>query len=316
MEEQLALGVDIGGTKIAFALVDAEGQVHAEKRIPTEAEAGAQHLLSRLNTGIKHFIAEAGQAVLGVGIGLPGYVNAAQGIVREAVNLGWHEVALAQAVQSQVALPVYIQNDCNAAALGEVVFGAARDCRDAVYIAIGTGLGVGIIANGQIITGSSGAAGEIGHIALTANGRSCRCGLRGCPEAYVSGVGLLAGFAEHAPHFPQSPLAARADVTPHDVLLAARAGDPLAVAVLDEAFAQFTQVIVFCAGLLNPQLFILGGGLGLALAQDWLPRIQSHLIQHTLPIASQGVRFAAAQLKSPAIGAAALVWKAVETAHK
>ncbi len=309
MTAALALGIDIGGTKIAYALVDAQGHTHATQRIPTNAAAGQQQVIANLLAGVEELLAQAHKPVAGIGVGVPGYVDPDAGIVHLAVNLGWHAVPLAQILRERFALPISVHKDANAAALGEITFGAAQGCRNAVCIAIGTGLGIGLVVDGAVVTGSRGAAGELAHTALTHGGRACACGLRGCPEAYISGVGLLAGLREHAAHYPDSALAQQPEPMPADILKAGEQGDTLAQQVLDEAFAQLAQILVWCAGLLNPERFVIGGGLGLALA-GWLPRLEAHLHQHTQPAAHEQVRVVASRLESNALGAAALVWHA------
>src|SRR5262249_22783617 len=154
-------------------------------------------------------------------------------------------------------------------------FGAARGYKDVVLVAVGTGLGVGAVVGGQIIIGANHLATDIGHLALNPAGRQCRCGLRGCAEMYVSGVGLLAGVREHRSHYRQSPLAYADGLSTTTILQAARDGDALARAVLDEAAEWLGMIFTYCAVMLNPALFVFGGGLGLAAADLLLERAES-----------------------------------------
>src|SRR5690554_3306764 len=200
----LALGVDIGGTKIDLVLADASGTIRAEQRVATDAHEGPGAVLDRVAGGIQRLLAQADGPLAGIGIGCPGQVDPASGVVRTAVNLGWTEVALRDEVARRLAqeLPIRVDNDVNAAALGERYFGAAPGCQDLVYLAVGTGLGGGALVNGRIVNGSTGTAMEVGHLSFDPAGRPCRCGQRGCAEMYVSGIGLMAGVEAHRADYP------------------------------------------------------------------------------------------------------------------
>lgn len=313
--DPLAIGVDIGGTKIALALVARSGAVLAERRLPTRPDEGVAAALDVIALGIESLRSEAPGTVVGVGIGCPGHVDPATGMVHYAVNLGWEDVSLRDGVQARLgdALPVWAHKDTNAAALGELFFGAARGCRDVIYLAIGTGLGGAAIVGGRLATGLNAYAMEVGHLVLVPHGRACRCGLRGCAEIYVSGVGLLAGVREWAPSYPESPLARRIDaISTHDIVAAFMAGDPLAAAVMDEAARTLGTVMSTCASLLNPERFILGGGLGHASASFWIERGGEVFRAQVLPAAREGVSIVESTVPSSAVGASALVWHAHE----
>ncbi len=301
-----AVGVDIGGTKIAFALVGEDGEILAEQRLPTRAEV--ETLVDDLAAGIGALCANTAHRILGIGVGVPGYVDARRGVVLEAVNLGWRDVPLADLLGRRLSgsLPIQVQKDANAAVMGEYVFGAARGSHSAALIAIGTGLGLGLMVNGALVTGVGGAAGEIGHIGLDPGGRVCACGLRGCPESVISGVGLLAGAQHHRERFIESPLN-RDDLTTQHILSAWQAGDALACLVLDEAFAQMALLSLWCIGLLNPDRLIIGGGLGLALADRLLPYLEQQIAQRTHAAARSGLTIVRSQVASSAVGAAALI---------
>lgn len=310
--DHLAVGVDIGGTKIALALVDRSGAVLAEQQFPTRPE-DVPAALDRIARGVEALRAQAPAPVAGVGIGCPGHVDPETGIVHYAVNLGWVDVPLGEGVRQRLGgdLPVWVQKDTNAAALGELTFGAARGCRDVVYLAIGTGLGGAAIVNGRLASGLNAYAMEVGHLVLIPNGRLCNCGLRGCAEIYVSGVGLLAGVREHAADHPDSPLAQQGDtLSTHDILAAWERGDPLAGAVMEQAAITLGTVMSTCASLLNPERFILGGGLGHAAARFWIERGGEVFRAQVLPAAREGVTIVESTVPSSAVGASALVWHA------
>lgn len=307
----LALGVDIGGTKIAFALVDRSGHVHVEHRIPTLPAEGVSAVFDRMADGARTVLRQADQPVVGIGVGSPGIINPVSGVCQHSVNLGWTDVPIRDELRRRLALdvPVVVHHDTNAGAVGEWVFGAARGEAHFVYLAIGTGLGMGAVIENRLLLGRNFMAMEFGHVSLDPNGRLCPCGTRGCGEMYISGVGLLAGFRDHAPHFPDSPLAHQPDTTVNDIVAALYAGDPLALAIGNEAADKLTAISAYCAGILSPGLFIIGGGLGLAL-YDWLlPRLEDGVRTRTLPGTHDHLRFARSQVTASAAGAAALVWQ-------
>ncbi len=310
--KRVAIGVDVGGTKIAFALIDDQGHSLATHRLPTEAEHGSERVLAHIVEGIAHLLVLAPEPVVGIGIGSPGQVDPTSGCVRNAVNLGWERIDLRAEVRKRLThdIPVYIEKDANAAALGEMYFGAARGSHDFVLIAIGTGLGGGAVIGGEVVSGGNANAMEIGHLGLEANGRLCRCGLRGCPEMYVSGVGMAAGIEAHREAFPDSPLARLKDVSTTNILEAARAGDGLALKVLDEAAHWLGTVMVTCGALINPTLYVIGGGLGHAAANFLMEPAAASFKQRTLPATHENVRLVESQVKSSAVGAGCLVWHA------
>lgn len=313
-DEPLAIGVDIGGTKIALALVNRSGAVLAERRLPTHPRDGADAALDRIAQAVEALQAGAPGRVRGVGIGCPGHVDPAHGVLRYAVNLGWVDAPLRAGLRQRLAekLPIWVQKDTNAAALGELTFGAAIGCWDVVYLAVGTGLGGAAIVGGALASGLNAYAMEVGHMVLRPHGRQCTCGMRGCAEMYVSGVGLRAGVRESAGAFPASPLSqAGAEVSAHTVVDAFEAGDPLAVTVMEQAAEVLGTVMSTCASLLNPARFVLGGGLGHAAAPFWIERAGAVFRAQVLPPAREGVSIVESGVASSAVGASALVWQGV-----
>ncbi len=197
-----AIGVDIGGTKIAFALVNRDGRVLDKYQLPTNAAKGSKAVVDAVAAGVQLLKRRSAAPVLGVGVGVPGFVDREQGIVRDAVNLGWREMPLGRELKAATGLSVTVQNDVNALLEGELRFGAAQGCKTVALAAVGTGLGGALAVDGVVVNGATGSAGEIGHMAIMPPRRQCRCGLYGCVEAYLSGVGLGNGIAEHAHEYP------------------------------------------------------------------------------------------------------------------
>ncbi len=305
-----AIGIDLGATEIAAALVERSGRSLASRQALTQAADGAADVIERIAALAAELGALAPAPVLGVGIGSPGQVDALQGVVRNAVNLGWEEVFLAREVSARLdSLPVWIQKDANASALGEYYFGAARGCDDFVYLGVGSGLGGGVLANGQLVAGAAFNAAELGHLSLDPGGWRCACSNLGCAETVVSGPGLarlaraLAERGEAA-----SPLADPPDLNPALILAAAYHGDPLALRALEEQGRWLGIIAAMCVALLNPARLVIGGGLGIAAYELLLPGVQAELQRRTLPGSRASLQILPSQVESSAVGAACLVW--------
>jgi len=263
-----AVGVDLGGTKIHTVVATPEGEVLGEDRRPTDAAEGPDAVLGRLIASIRRALASAGPPsgeIAGAGISSPGPCDPRRGVVTNAPNLpGWHEIPIARIVSEQLGVPALLENDANAACYGEFRFGAGRGHQHIVYVTLGTGIGGGIIIDGKIYEGASGAAGEVGHIIIDQDGPPCNCGGRGCLEALASGP-AIARAAQAAVEAGRSPalaqLAAGASLTPELVLQAAEAGDATAREVIERAGYQLGLGLVGLLNVFDPQALILGGGL-------------------------------------------------------
>lgn len=310
----LAIGIDLGATKVAGALVNEQGEILAEGRAPTQAKAGVEPVVARIAQVVGELLARAnGEPVLGVGIGTPGLVDGAAGIVRNAVNLGWTEVLLAQEAQAAIAdqthraLSVWVENDANSQAVGELIFGAGRGLESFALLAIGTGLGGGIIANRRLIAGATYTAAEVGHLSFDPNGRPCACGLYGCVETVVSGPGLVKTTQEFRAQGVQSILSAQFQA--EDVVIAARSGDALALAALAETARWLGMALAAYTALLNPAAIIIGGGLGHSAFDLLIPTARIELARRALPQSHEQLQIVPAQVMSSAVGAAALVWQ-------
>ncbi len=320
----LAIGIDLGATKVAGALVNEQGQTVAEARALTDPKAGVEQVVTRIAEVVGNLLAQQaalGQAIdgiMGVGIGTPGLVDGKAGVVRNAVNLGWTEVLLAQqateaiAIHTKTPLPVWIENDANSQAVGEFIFGAGRGVESFALVAIGTGLGGGIIANRQLIAGATYTAAEMGHLSFDPDGRPCVCGLRGCVETVVSGPGLVKTMHELLAQ--QRSATAQQSALPsefqaEDVVAAARNGDTLAVAALAETARWLGMALAAYVALLNPARIIIGGGLGLSTFDLLIPAARTELARRALPQSHEHLQIVPAQVTSSAVGAAALVWQ-------
>lgn len=310
MSEQVAIGVDIGGTKIAFALVSRAGEALLTYRLSTPVSKGPDAVFVQVVKGVLHLIDQTEHEVVGIGIGSPGHLNPKTGIVHNATNLYWNEIALIAGVRKALPLdiPLWLQKDANAALLAEVLFGAAQGYRDVVLLTIGTGLGGGALVEGMLVNGADNSGMEIGHMPLNPNGRMCNCGMRGCPETLVSGVGLLAGVKAYLSAYPASMLASVDPITTESIIEAFAKGDPLAVRVMEEATDELASVMIACMGILNPALFVIGGGLGHAVYDYFSTRTKEKLQIRTRREIHQRVPIVESQVRHSAIGPACLVW--------
>jgi glucokinase len=190
-KNDITLGIDIGGTNTVFGFVDRTGQCIANSSIQTNAHQSAEIYFERLQDKIRELEAalQGKYVIKGIGVGAPN-ANYLKGTIEHPPNLSWTTVNVVAELQKFFDLPVSITNDANAAALGEMLFGAAKGMKNFIVITLGTGLGSGIVANGELIIGSDGMAGEIGHTNVDPAGRDCGCGRRGCLEAYASATGI------------------------------------------------------------------------------------------------------------------------------
>jgi glucokinase len=270
MERLYVIGVDVGGTNSDFAVVDARGTILHRGTIKTTGYSVAGDYVNALCGAIDKLIKDTGfeDKILAVGIGVPNgnYYN---GIIEFAANIPWATkgpVPLAQMITDKINLPCTLTNDANAAAIGEMTYGAARGMKDFILITLGTGVGSGIVSNGQLIAGHNGFAGELGHVCIQRyNGRPCGCGRTGCLETYTSATGVAHSAREilELKNDQYSLLKEINDrpITSKDVFDAAQKGDKIAMEIfnftgrkLGEAFANF---IAF----LSPEAIILFGGL-------------------------------------------------------
>ncbi|MCP4358369.1 MAG: ROK family protein [Chloroflexi bacterium] len=309
--ELLAIGVDVGATKIAAALVSRRGEVQATSRRPTNRQQGTAVVMDTIVTMVNELLVQGDTAVTGIGIGSPGLVDPEAGIVREAVNLDWLDIPLAANIQSRLDndLPVYIHRDAYAEVLGEAYFGAGQGCRNFVYLGIGSGLGGGIIVNGQLVTGMNNHASEIGHLSLDPHGRLCNCGLHGCAETVVSGTGVVNQARDllTSDRYPTT-LTDSADLTSRQIIVAAERGDSLAAAVIQKTACWLGQIIAMYAIILNSQRIVIGGGFGKEAFNLLLPGVRDVLRQQVLRSNQESLEIVPSKLASSAIGASCLVW--------
>lgn len=305
---RLALGLDIGGTKLAAGLVTADGDVRAFATVPTRVTEGPERVVRRLCALAADVLTDVTE-VRGVGIGCCGPVNAHTGVVYSPPNLtGWRDVPLADLVSATLDLPVYVENDATAATVGEWRFGAGRGATDMVYLTISTGVGGGVVAGGTVLRGSSGNGGEPGHVVVVPDGRRCGCGSAGCLEAYVSGTAIANRARERLAAGEPSVLADVPALTAEVVATAAGAGDHLAGQVWRETTDLLGSAVVGFVNLFEPQLVVLGGGVTRTGEQLLAPvRARVRALAMRPAAAAVQVRSATLGARVGVVGAAAVV---------
>jgi glucokinase len=264
----LTIGVDVGGTKIAAGVVDDAGEIVAELRAESPADS-----VGEIEACIADLVGQLRRdhQVSGVGIGAAGFIDNTRSRVLFSPNLAWKDLDLRADLERLTGLPVVVENDANAAAWGEFRFGAGADATDLLLVTVGTGVGGGIVMDGELIRGGFGVAAEIGHIRLVRGGVECGCGLRGCLESYGSGTALVRQTREAAAADPAAAAAlieraggAVEAITGPMVTEAAQAGDAFAVGRFVELGTWLGEGIASLASVLDPGVITLGGGVSAA----------------------------------------------------
>jgi glucokinase len=258
------IGVDIGGTNIKIAAVSATGTVLARGVVETRAGDGPTLAFRRIHAAARHL--SGGGGIHGVGIGCAGLIDSKRGVLRVSPNLpAWKGAPLARLARAHFSVPVVVENDATSAAFGESFVRGARG-RDLVFITLGTGVGGGIVADGRVVRGVSGYGGEIGHMTVDPDGPRCRCGARGCLEAYASAYGIVRAAREASRSRGSKSRGKRGSTvrTPsaRDVLDAARRGDPVGREAARVAGEHLGIAVASLLNLLNPSVVVIGGGVG------------------------------------------------------
>ena len=312
------IGIDVGGQTTKLGVVDARGTVLAQTVIRTDTHSDINLYIAELAEALNKIIKESKTEGLikGIGVGAPNG-NYYTGTIENAVNLAWggsKTIEFAKLLSEAMnGLPVALTNDANAAAVGEMTYGAARGMKNFIMITLGTGVGSGIVINGDVVYGHDGFAGELGHVtAVRNNGRSCNCGKTGCLEAYASAIGMAKTAREWLELTDEPSLLRSLDnITSKDVYEAAKEGDKLALKVFDftgkmlgRSFADF---IAFSA----PEAIVLFGGLARA-KEFLLGPIEEAMNANLLPLWRNKVKIVFSQLKesdAAILGASALAWE-------
>jgi len=262
-------GIDLGGTKIAVTIADQDGRERGNARTSTEASRGPDAVIARIAGAVREAAREAGietSQLAGAGIAAPGPIDRDEGVVTDPPNLpGWHNVPLAKTLAAHLGTITTLENDANCGALGEHAYGAGRGYRHMIYITASTGIGGGIIIDNQLYAGASGAAGELGHIGVAADGPACGAGHIGCLESFSSGTAIARRAQEliNAGGLPRTAriAAQHPPLDAQDVHLAAQQGEADAAAIIERAGRYFGIGLASIINAFNPQCIVIGGGL-------------------------------------------------------
>ncbi|MEW6702711.1 MAG: ROK family protein [Bacteroidota bacterium] len=321
MKKKFAIGIDIGGTNTVFGFVDETGNCIHESSISTCAEQNADQLFEKLFAAINKSIEKIGNEfeIVGIGIGAPNG-NYYKGTVEQPPNLNWGTVNVLDIVKKYSPLPSAITNDANAAAIGEMIFGAAKEMKNFIVITLGTGLGSGLVVNGELVYGSDGFAGEIGHTIVDPNGRECGCGRKGCLETYASATGIRRTVFEliGTTNIPSKLRdVCFNNLTAREIADAATRGDKLALAAFDHTAKILGLKLADTVAHLSPEAIILFGGLALSGSLIFEPT-KRYMEEYMLNIFKNKVKILPSALPgahAAVLGAGALIWNELKKSY-
>jgi glucokinase len=261
-----ALGIDLGGTNIKIGIVSDRGKLIESISVKTEALAGPRKVISNMIEGIKTLLKHNKLKIQGIGIGCPGVVSTKKGIVENAPNLtGWKNIKLGSVIKKEFGYDVFVENDANAAAIGELIFGAGKKYSSFVMVTLGTGVGGGIVFKKKIFRGEFGAAGEIGHISIDIHGPKCNCGSTGCIESYIGNQYLKEIVKKEISNYPRSKIWELIEndisrISPRLIQKAIELGDNYALSVVVRMGTQLGAALASLSNAMDISTFIIGGG--------------------------------------------------------
>ncbi len=260
-----SIGIDLGGTNIKAGLVDKSGKILFKTSVPTESELGYKHVIEQIIKATT-IVIEKDDDVVGIGIGAPGIVSAEEGTVKSPPNIpGWKKVNLGKILSDKFGKKVFVENDANAAAIGEYIFGAGKTTKSFIMVTLGTGVGGGIIYDGKLFRGETGGAGEIGHVTINYKGRKCNCGSYGCIETYVGNQRIVEKVKREIKSNPDSKVVELAGekletLSPKTLYDAAKLGDEYAIKAIEDIAVMLGAAFASTVNLLDISTIILGGG--------------------------------------------------------
>ncbi len=269
MSEKIYIGVDLGGTAIKVGICNEEGQLLHTYEGPTETEKGADTIVNNIERYVRLVVEQSPfswDQVAGVGAGVAGFTNVREGIIILAPNVGLRDFHIREILEQRLGKPIKIDNDANVAALGEAWGGAGKGVDNCVCYTLGTGVGGGIIIDGKIYQGFSGMAGELGHMSVVPDLEAigCGCGQMGCLETVSSATGIIRMAKDAVARGDRTSLAQVENIMAKDVFDAAKAGDEAAIRIVNRAAFYLGKSLAAVAVVLNPELFIIGGGVSKA----------------------------------------------------
>jgi glucokinase len=311
MAQTLALGIDIGGTNTSFGIVDRRGQILDKGGMPTKGETVSAYITA-LKDAMAPMLEQYGNQLHGVGVGAPN-ANFFTGEIGYAPNLPWEGVIpLARLLKDALRMEVTITNDANAAALGEMIYGAAKGMKDFILVTLGTGVGSGFVANGELIYGHDGFAGELGHVIAVRDGRRCACGRHGCLERYCSATGIVITAEEWLLERKDDTLLRnyKGNVSAKHIYEAAMEGDALALEIFDYTGRILGQTLADAVAITSPQAIIFFGGVAKA-GDIILQPTRKYMEANLLKIYKNKIALMLSELPdadAAILGASALAW--------
>lgn len=310
MGKKYAIGIDLGGTSVKYALIDSEGVFHFQGKLPSKADVSAEAVIGQLVAAIgevKAFAGTQGCKVEGIGIGTPGIVDSTNRTVLGGTEniKGWENLRLADSVEAEAGIPVLLGNDANLMGLGETLYGAGEGATHVVFLTVGTGIGGAVVIDGRLFNGYANRGTELGHVPLIANGEPCACGSVGCLEHYASTSALVRRFsrriAEAGVSLPDE------EINGELIVRLYKQGDKSAIESLEEHCDFLGHGIAGFINIFSPQRVIIGGGLSEA-GDFYIRKVSEKALRYTIPDCAANTRIMAAALgnKAGSIGAASL----------
>lgn len=315
MRQKYAIGIDLGGTNVKLGVVSQQGSIINKTSLKTYSELGPDKIIEQILKGIKVLQKKTKVNITGIGIGAPGVVKHKKGIVEYPPNLpGWEKVPLGKILSRETGSNVFVENDANAAAIGEMIFGAGKDLESFIMITLGTGVGGGIIRKGKVFRGETNGAGEIGHISIDYKGRKCNCGSRGCIEAYIGNSYLTARTLTALRKNPESLLHEimkenEGHLSPRVISEAADRGDDFAKSVIVETGNLLGYALTGVVNVLDIASVVVGGGVA-GFGDLLIDSVNTALKERVLKSLKERVTVRSAKLKNNAgiKGASSLVF--------
>lgn len=317
MSEKKIIGIDLGGTTTKFGIIDLDGTIESKWSIDTDISDAGSNIVPNIIESINHHLEVhnlTAENILGIGMGSPGTVNREEGTVIGAYNLNWKTLQLVrEQIEQATGIPFFIDNDANVAALGEQWTGAGNKEPNVVFITLGTGVGGGLIIDGNLLHGAIDAAGEIGHVTVEPGGYQCTCGKKGCLEQYASATGIVRLAKDMAKEYTGSTelkglIEGGETIDAKVIFDLAKADDELAVEVVDQFAYYLGLALGNVANLLNPSTIVLGGGV--SKAGDYLvEKVEKIITEFSFPTIREITKVKVAELGNDAgiTGAASLV---------
>lgn len=310
MEKNYIVAIDLGGTKIACAITDLEGNIIKENTVPTDAHEGEAKVLERIVSIIERTLQDSEKSaseVRAIGIGSPGPLDANKGIILDTPNLPFKHVEIVKYIENKFNIKTYLENDANAATIGEYLFGSGKGTKNMVYITVSTGIGAGAIIDGKIYRGTTCNALELGHTSILPDGPKCNCGNYGCLEVLASGTAIAREANKALQEVKESSLRNYEKVTSYEVFKEAEAGDKLACEVVDNGLKYLGVGVANAITAFDPEKVVIGGGVSMV-GDVLFDKVRQVVKDRCFKVLSESCEVVPASLKTKAgiIGAAAV----------